>query len=115
MIGLGLLVASDQITKKTWVALDRSKGDLFMIIGATLYGFSASFYAVTLARTTDRKLEANATEEFLVRRSPLYEVLGQLGMWGMIVSGVQASILEHKKMRMSTWDGTNRVFPRLPF
>lgn len=89
MTGLGLLVASDQITKKTWTALDKSKGDLFMIIGATLYGFT------------------NATEELLVRQLPLYEVLGQLGMWGMIVSGVQASVLEHKKMRESTWNGAN--------
>ena len=41
--GLGLLVASDQITNKTWIGLDKSKGDLFMVIGATLYGFSASY------------------------------------------------------------------------
>ncbi|KAH8980384.1 solute carrier family 35 member SLC35F1/F2/F6 [Lactarius hatsudake] len=87
--GLCLLVASDQITNKSWTALDKGKGDAFMIIGATLYGFT------------------NATEEFLVRRSPLYEVLGQLGMWGMIINGVQASILEHKKMRESTWSGAN--------
>ncbi|KAI9451997.1 hypothetical protein BJY52DRAFT_1190615 [Lactarius psammicola] len=87
--GLGLLVASDRITNKNWKALDRGKGDIFMIIGATLYGFT------------------NATEEFLVRRSPLYEVLGQLGMWGMTISSVQAFILEHKKMRVSTWNDAN--------
>jgi hypothetical protein len=34
-----------------------------------------------------------------VRRSPLYEVVGQLGMWGVIINGVQASITEHNKMR----------------
>jgi solute carrier family 35 protein F1/2 len=33
-----------------------------------------------------------------VRRSPLYEVVGQLGMWGVIINGVQASITEHNKM-----------------
>jgi len=38
--GLGLLVASDQLTHKDWQALDRAKGDGFMIAGATLYGFS---------------------------------------------------------------------------
>lgn len=70
---------------------------------------------LTLTRSTDRKLEANATEEFFVRQSPLYEVLGQLGMWGMIINGVQASILEHNKMRESTWNGANRVFPHLRF
>ena len=50
-----------------------------------------------------------------MRRSPLYEVLGQLGMWGMIVTGVQASILEHKKMRESTWNSTNRLLPPFLF
>jgi solute carrier family 35 protein F1/2 len=38
--GLGLLVASDQLTKKDWQAVSRRKGDGFMIAGATLYGFS---------------------------------------------------------------------------
>lgn len=41
--GLGLLVASDQITDKDWTALSRAKGDGFMIAGATLYGFSMFF------------------------------------------------------------------------
>jgi solute carrier family 35, member F1/2 len=39
--GLGLLVASDQITNKDWTAINKGKGDAFMILGATLYGFSA--------------------------------------------------------------------------
>ena len=39
--GLGLLVASDQLTDKDYPALSKGKGDAFMIIGATLYGFSA--------------------------------------------------------------------------
>ena len=33
------------------------------------------------SQQTDRKLKANATEEFLVRQSPLYEILSQPGMW----------------------------------
>ena len=41
--GLGLLVASDQLTHKDWHALSRGKGDGFMIAGATLYGFSELF------------------------------------------------------------------------
>jgi hypothetical protein len=44
-----------------------------------------------------------------VRRSPLYEVVGQLGMWGVIINGVQASIIEHHKMREVTWDGRNSM------
>ena len=53
---------------------------------------------------------ANATEEFFVRKSPLYEVVGQLGMWGMIINGIQAAGLEHNDMRTATWDGFNSEF-----
>jgi len=42
MTGLGLLVAADQLTNKDWAALNKGKGDAFMILGATLYGFSTS-------------------------------------------------------------------------
>lgn len=87
--GLGLLVGADQLTNKDWEAVNKGKGDAFMILGATLYGFT------------------NATEEFFVRKRPLYEVVGQLGMWGMIINGVQASIIEHHKMKEVTWSGRN--------
>jgi solute carrier family 35, member F1/2 len=33
-----MLVASDMITDKNYAALDKAKGDGFMIVGATLYG-----------------------------------------------------------------------------
>ncbi len=36
-----MLVASDEITDKDWPALSRAKGDVFMLVGASLYGFSA--------------------------------------------------------------------------
>ncbi|OCH93678.1 DUF914-domain-containing protein [Obba rivulosa] len=85
--GLGMLVASDELTDKDWPALSRAKGDVFMLVGATLYGFT------------------NATEEFFVRRSPLYEVVGQLGMWGVLINGIQAAGLEHNGMRTASWNG----------
>jgi len=85
--GLVMLFASDLITKKNYKALNKGKGDGFMILGATLYGFT------------------NATEEFFVRRSPLYEVIGQLGMWGALISGIQAAGLEHKGMTAAPWNG----------
>jgi solute carrier family 35 protein F1/2 len=53
--GLGLLVGSDQLTNKDWVAPNKGKGDAFMILGATLYGFSASC-TMMLVRETDRIL-----------------------------------------------------------
>jgi solute carrier family 35 protein F1/2 len=48
---------------------------------------------------------ANAAEEFFVRKSPLYEVVGQLGMWGTLINGIQAAGLEHKTMTEVTWNG----------
>jgi len=84
--GLGLLVASDQITDKDWTALNRAKGDGFMIAGATLYGFT------------------NATEEFFVRKRPLYEVIGQLGLYGTLINGIQAAGLEHGAMKLASWN-----------
>ena len=36
-----MLVASDELTDKDWPALNRAKGDIFMLVGASLYGFSA--------------------------------------------------------------------------
>jgi solute carrier family 35 protein F1/2 len=44
-------------------------------------------------------------QEFLVRKRPLYEVVGQLGMYGMIINGIQAGGLEHEGMRKATWNG----------
>ncbi|KAG1741166.1 DUF914-domain-containing protein [Suillus lakei] len=90
--GLGMLVASDMLTDKNYPALSRGKGDAFMIVGATLYGFT------------------NATEEFFVRRSPLYEVVGQLGMWGTLINGIQAASLEHVDMTTASWNGATIGF-----
>lgn len=44
--GLGMLVASDELTDKDYPAANRGLGDAFMVIGATLYGFSTSFFSV---------------------------------------------------------------------
>ena len=38
--GLGMLVGSDELTDKDYTAVDKVKGDMFMLAGATLYGFS---------------------------------------------------------------------------
>jgi len=35
-----MLVGSDMLTDKNFPATSRGKGDAFMIVGATLYGFS---------------------------------------------------------------------------
>ncbi|KAI9772642.1 MAG: hypothetical protein M1840_000236 [Geoglossum simile] len=85
--GMGLLLASDHITGNNGgTALNQLKGDLFMLLGASFYGLS------------------NVTEEFLVSKRPLYEVVGQIGFWGMIINGVQAAIFDRPAFRSATWD-----------
>ena len=66
------------------------------------------------ARPLTSGLSANAAEESFVRKSPLYEVVGQLGMWGTLINGVQAASLEHQAMRNATWDGQIGEFVPLP-
>lgn len=51
--GLGMLVASDELTDKDWPALSRAKGDVFMLVGATLYGFSTSTYTLPSMHQSD--------------------------------------------------------------
>jgi len=87
--GMGMLVSSDFLTDKDYPAQNMVKGDIFMIFGAMLYGFT------------------NATEEFFVRQRPLYEVVGQLGMWGMLINGIQAAGLEHNDMKTANWSARN--------
>lgn len=104
--GLGMLVASDELTDKDWPAMSRAKGDIFMLVGASLYGFSKdTILHVPIAIKDCKFVVANATEEFFVRRSPLYEVVGQLGMWGVLINGIQMAGLEHKAMTEATWNG----------
>ncbi|KAG8714769.1 hypothetical protein FRC11_007180 [Ceratobasidium sp. 423] len=86
--GMGMLIASDHLTGTgQYPASSMVKGDLLMLAGATLYGFT------------------NATEEFFVRQRPLYEVVGQLGMYAMIINAIQASGLEHDGMKGANWNG----------
>ncbi|KAL8671369.1 MAG: hypothetical protein Q9168_004132 [Polycauliona sp. 1 TL-2023] len=89
--GVGILIGSDHITGATTSdgisKGNQVKGDLFALIGATCYGLS------------------NVAEEFLVSKRPLYEVVGQLGFWGMIWNGAQAGIFDKKQFRTATWNG----------
>ena len=85
--GLGMLVASDHITgSDSGQAVNAVKGDLFALLGATFYGLS------------------NVFEEFLVSKRPMYEVIGQLGFWGMFINGVQAGIFDRHSFKIATWN-----------
>ncbi|KAL8659229.1 MAG: hypothetical protein Q9202_007224 [Teloschistes flavicans] len=90
--GVGILIASDHITGASNPMNpisrgDQVKGDLFALLGAACYGLS------------------NVAEEFLVSKRPLYEVVGQLGFWGMIWNGAQAGIFDKKSFQTATWNG----------
>ncbi|KAK9313727.1 hypothetical protein V1522DRAFT_410087 [Lipomyces starkeyi] len=83
--GMVLVVIGDLLTDKNYVAVDMVKGDLFVILGATCYGIS------------------NTLEEFLVSKRPIYEVLGQMGFFGMLINGVQAAIFERESIKEAHW------------
>ena len=87
--GVGILFGSDYVTKKSSTnGVSRGnqiKGDLFALAGATFYGLS------------------NVAEEFLVSKRPLYEVVGQLGFWGMIISGTQTGIFDRDGFHIANW------------
>jgi solute carrier family 35 protein F1/2 len=89
--GMGILLGSDHLTGATnFGPVSKSnqvKGDLFALVGASFYGMS------------------NVAEEFLVSKRPLYEVVGQIGFWGMLINGVQASIFDRGSFRSATWSG----------
>lgn len=85
--GMGVLFGSDHITGyNAFPASDQVKGDLFALLGATFYGLS------------------NCFEEFLVSERPLYEVVGQLAFWGMLINGTQAGIFDRSSFRSAVWN-----------
>jgi solute carrier family 35 protein F1/2 len=84
--GMGVLFASDKITgANNFPAENAVKGDLFALLGATFYGLS------------------NTLQEFLVSKRPMYEVVGMLAFWGMIINGVQAGIFDRESFRSANW------------
>lgn len=85
--GMGVLFGSDHITgNNNYSASDQVKGDLFALLGASFYGLS------------------NCFEEFLVSKRPIYEVVGQLGFWGMLINGVQAGIFDRDSFHHAHWN-----------
>ena len=85
--GMGLLIGSDHITgANTGEASDALKGDLFALLGASFYGLS------------------NVVEEFAVSKRPMYEVIGQLAFWGVIINGVQMGIFDRTSIQQAVWN-----------
>lgn len=85
--GMGLLLASDTITSGTAGHMpEQVKGDLFGLLGATFYGLS------------------NVFEEWFVSKRPMYETLSFLGLFGVLILGVQTAIFDRESFSTSTWD-----------
>lgn len=86
--GMGILLASDHITGSNGGNPPTMlKGDLFALAGATLYGLS------------------NVFEEWFVSKRPMYEVLGMLGLFGIIINGITAAIFDRHSFETAVWDG----------
>lgn len=88
--GMGVLIASDHITGSNggrFSSGSQVKGDMFALIGASFYG------------------TCNVAEEFFVSSRPVYEVLGQMSFFAMIINGAQAGIFDRNSFRHATWDG----------
>ncbi|KAJ5775433.1 uncharacterized protein N7511_000444 [Penicillium nucicola] len=88
--GMGILIGSDHLTGTNGGDVSHGhqiKGDLFALLGATFYGFT------------------NTGEEYFVSTRPVYEVLGQMSFFGMIINGVQAGIFDRHSFATAHWDG----------
>ncbi|KAK0656255.1 hypothetical protein B0T16DRAFT_317380, partial [Cercophora newfieldiana] len=86
--GMGVLLASDHLTGTNGgPGIDMVKGDLFGLLGATFYGVS------------------NVYEEWFVSKRPVYEVLSFLGVFGVLINGVQAAIFDRTSFQEATWNG----------
>lgn len=86
--GMGILLASDHMTGANGgPGADMLKGDLFGLLGATLYGAS------------------NVLEEWLVSKAPMHHVLAFIGLLGMVINGTQAAIFDRNSIAHAQWDG----------
>ncbi|KAI2639357.1 DUF914-domain-containing protein [Xylaria nigripes] len=86
--GTGILLASDHIRGTNGgPGVNLIKGDLFALLGATIYGLTNTF------------------EEWFVSKRPAYEVLAFLGFFGIFINGVQAAIFDRHSLQTAHFDG----------
>ncbi|KAI0522246.1 DUF914-domain-containing protein [Xylaria bambusicola] len=86
--GTGVLLASDHIQGTNGgPGVNLVKGDLFALLGATLYGLTNTF------------------EEWFVSKRPAYEVLAMLGFFGIFINGVQAAIFDRESLQNAHFTG----------
>ncbi|KAI1352648.1 DUF914-domain-containing protein [Xylaria sp. FL0043] len=86
--GTGILLASDHIQGTNGgPGVNLLKGDLFALLGATIYGLTNTF------------------EEWFVSKRPAYEVLAFLGFFGIFINGTQAAIFDRHTLQTGDFDG----------
>ncbi|PHH81798.1 hypothetical protein CDD82_7840 [Ophiocordyceps australis] len=84
--GMGILLASDHIQNRNGGPAENAvKGDLFGLLGASLYGAS------------------NVLEEYLVSRRPMHHVLAFITLLGVIISAVHAAIFDRHALAHAPW------------
>ncbi|KJZ75839.1 hypothetical protein HIM_04663 [Hirsutella minnesotensis 3608] len=84
--GMGILLASDHLQGKNSGEFPQMlRGDLFGLLGATLYGTS------------------NVLEEWLVSKAPMHHVLAFIGLFGVVINGVQAAIFDRTSIAAAAW------------
>ncbi|KAJ1656778.1 hypothetical protein IWQ61_003711 [Dispira simplex] len=86
LVGMGLLVTADALMDRDYAGSNPLKGDLFCVLGATLYGIS------------------NVIQEFSVHQFPIYEVVAHLGLFGTSINGIQLAILERTEIINMQWN-----------
>lgn len=74
-----MLVASDQLTDKDHEAVDKIKGDLLMLAGATLYGFSRWFLGPFESAFADTRVISERCRR--VFRAPVAIIRGRGPAW----------------------------------
>ncbi|KAI9291186.1 DUF914-domain-containing protein [Neoconidiobolus thromboides FSU 785] len=86
LIGLIMLVLSDVLLDKDYPASNLLLGNIYCIIGALFYACS------------------NTLQEFMVRKHPNYEIIAMIGLFGMIISGIQLGALERDEFVHANWN-----------
>ncbi|XP_063954526.1 solute carrier family 35 member F2-like [Lytechinus pictus] len=86
--GLGALIGADVLAGRAGDGTAQNKllGDIFCLLGASLYGVS------------------NVAQEYVVRQYTRTEFLGMVGLFGTFVSGIQLVALERQELATFSWD-----------
>nr|KAF6439052.1 solute carrier family 35 member F2 [Molossus molossus] len=87
LLGVGTMVGADILAgREDNSGSDVLIGDILVLVGASLYAIS------------------NVCEEYIVKKLSRQEFLGMLGLFGIIISGIQLLLVEYKDIASIHWD-----------